>query len=451
LGTGCGRADPFGFRPGPRDWKRETGRARRCLRHGRSDADRRDRPAHDRRSGLGGSCSASRRTSVDVWRTRRPVPRTSKSSPNLRSRRARCRRPVERQRAGSRTRSCIPTSDSPSRERDGRLERGDAARRGEAYHVWRPADEGSPTRRVGSRPTTRSAPVASSGARASGRASSRRTQRPRRPDPEWRRSRPASARHLPRPRLSSKISSSCTTPATGDTEGRKVRTILTPRPGAGRDGFSVRRPGRRGNRFPWQRVRGARTDWFLMLRSPVEAAHCSGSCSSRWATSGSLWGTGLRVVRIAATLIAAFRAVVIPAEMQERFGYPAAHRVGEMEPSQHERAGVVRVSAHSASTAEWAANAAVEITTSDRRAGVAPGRRRPGNDARHSAGHRERHSLYYERYGGGTAPIVPERSGSNASRPRSCGSHRSPTLRLVGPRSARVGRSGSRPALHDGR
>jgi predicted TIM-barrel fold metal-dependent hydrolase len=63
--------------------------------------------------------------------------------------------------------------------------------------------------------------------------------------------------------------------------------------------------------------------WFMMLRRPVEAAHIMGKLLRQFGPRRILWGTDSTWYGSPQSLIDAFRAFVIPEDMQEAFGYPA--------------------------------------------------------------------------------------------------------------------------------
>ena len=63
--------------------------------------------------------------------------------------------------------------------------------------------------------------------------------------------------------------------------------------------------------------------WFMMLRRPVEAAHIMGKLLKQFGAERILWGTDSTWYGSPQSLIDAFRAFVIPEDMQEKFGYPA--------------------------------------------------------------------------------------------------------------------------------
>jgi uncharacterized protein len=63
--------------------------------------------------------------------------------------------------------------------------------------------------------------------------------------------------------------------------------------------------------------------WFMMLRRPVEAAHIMGKLLNQFGPRRILWGTDSTWYGSPQSLIDAFRAFVIPEDMQEKFGYAA--------------------------------------------------------------------------------------------------------------------------------
>jgi predicted TIM-barrel fold metal-dependent hydrolase len=63
--------------------------------------------------------------------------------------------------------------------------------------------------------------------------------------------------------------------------------------------------------------------WFMMLRRPVEAAHIMGKLLVQFGPRRILWGTDSTWYGSPQSLIDAFRAFIIPDDMQETYGYPA--------------------------------------------------------------------------------------------------------------------------------
>jgi hypothetical protein len=63
--------------------------------------------------------------------------------------------------------------------------------------------------------------------------------------------------------------------------------------------------------------------WFMMLRRPVEAAHIMGKLLRQFGPRRVLWGTDSTWYGSPQSLIDAFRAFIIPEDMQQKFGYPA--------------------------------------------------------------------------------------------------------------------------------
>ena len=80
-----------------------------------------------------------------------------------------------------------------------------------------------------------------------------------------------------------------------------------------------------------------------MLRRPREAAHVLGKLLVALGPERIVWGTDCAWYGSPQPLIDAFRAFVIPADMQAEFGYPAADRRDQGTHPQRERAGRVRV------------------------------------------------------------------------------------------------------------
>ena len=110
--------------------------------------------------------------------------------------------------------------------------------------------------------------------------------------------------------------------------------------------------------------------WFLMLRRPLEAAHVLGKLLVALGPERIVWGTDCAWYGSPQPLIDAFRAFVIPEEMQAQFGYPA------LTPAIKERILSTNAQALYGFTAEkrldgdWAANAAVELQRAIAAAGL---------------------------------------------------------------------------------
>lgn len=63
--------------------------------------------------------------------------------------------------------------------------------------------------------------------------------------------------------------------------------------------------------------------WFMILRRPIEAAHIMGKLLKQFGPERILWGTDSTWYGSPQSLIDAFRAFIIPEDMQEQFDYPA--------------------------------------------------------------------------------------------------------------------------------
>ncbi len=114
------------------------------------------------------------------------------------------------------------------------------------------------------------------------------------------------------------------------------------------------------------------TTWFLMLRRPVEAAHVLGKLLVALGPDRIVWGTDCAWYGSPQPLIDAFRAFVIPEEMQARFGYPAlTAEVKERILSTNAQV-LYGVTAQPRADGGWAANAAVELQRAVAAAGLAP-------------------------------------------------------------------------------
>jgi predicted TIM-barrel fold metal-dependent hydrolase len=114
------------------------------------------------------------------------------------------------------------------------------------------------------------------------------------------------------------------------------------------------------------------TTWFLMLRRPLEAAHVLGKLLVALGPDRIVWGTDCAWYGSPQPLIDAFRAFVIPEEMQARFGYPALTAdVKERILSTNAQALYV-FTARARADGDWAANAGVELQRAITGAGIAP-------------------------------------------------------------------------------
>jgi hypothetical protein len=103
------------------------------------------------------------------------------------------------------------------------------------------------------------------------------------------------------------------------------------------------------------------TTWFLMLRRPREAAHVLGKLLNALGPERIVWGTDSVWYGSPQPLIDAFRAFVIPRDMQERYGYP--HLTAAMkERILGANAQVLYgVTARAPDDREWVANGSVEL------------------------------------------------------------------------------------------
>jgi predicted TIM-barrel fold metal-dependent hydrolase len=114
------------------------------------------------------------------------------------------------------------------------------------------------------------------------------------------------------------------------------------------------------------------TTWFLMLRRPLEAAHVLGKLLVALGPERIVWGTDCAWYGSPQPLIDAFRAFVIPAEMQARFGYPPLTAdVKERILSTNAQA-LYGFTAPARSDGDWAANAGVDLQRAISGAEIAP-------------------------------------------------------------------------------
>ncbi len=114
--------------------------------------------------------------------------------------------------------------------------------------------------------------------------------------------------------------------------------------------------------------------WFLMLRRPREAAHVLGKLLVALGPERIVWGTDSAWYGSPQPLIDAFRAFVIPDDMQARVRLPRADR---RDQGTHSRApnaqDVYGFTAAPRVDGAWAANAAAELRTAVTAAGLASG------------------------------------------------------------------------------
>jgi predicted TIM-barrel fold metal-dependent hydrolase len=113
--------------------------------------------------------------------------------------------------------------------------------------------------------------------------------------------------------------------------------------------------------------------WFLMLRRPEEAAHVLGKLLVALGPERIVWGTDCAWYGSPQPLIDAFRAFVIPDEMQARFGYPALTAAVKERILGTNAQAVYGFTAPVRADGAWAANAAAELRRSIAAAERAPG------------------------------------------------------------------------------
>jgi predicted TIM-barrel fold metal-dependent hydrolase len=101
--------------------------------------------------------------------------------------------------------------------------------------------------------------------------------------------------------------------------------------------------------------------WFLMLRRPVEAAHVLGKLLVALGPERIVWGTDCAWYGSPQPLIDAFRAFVIPEEMQARFGYPPLTAAVKERILSTNAQALYGFTAGPRADGDWAANAAVEL------------------------------------------------------------------------------------------
>jgi len=103
------------------------------------------------------------------------------------------------------------------------------------------------------------------------------------------------------------------------------------------------------------------TTWFLMLRRPREAAHVLGKLLVALGPERIVWGTDCAWYGSPQPLIDAFRAFVIPDEMQAQFGYPPLTPAVKERILSTNAQTLYGFSAAPRADGDWAANAAVEL------------------------------------------------------------------------------------------
>jgi len=114
--------------------------------------------------------------------------------------------------------------------------------------------------------------------------------------------------------------------------------------------------------------------WFLMLRRPREAAHVLGKLLVALGPERIVWGTDSAWYGSPQPLIDAFRAFVIPDDMQAEFGYPALTAAAKERILSANAQALYGFTAGARADGDWAANAGVEL----RRAVTAAGRKADG-------------------------------------------------------------------------
>lgn len=111
--------------------------------------------------------------------------------------------------------------------------------------------------------------------------------------------------------------------------------------------------------------------WFLMLRRPREAAHVLGKLLVALGPERIVWGTDSAWYGSPQPLIDAFRAFVIPDDMQAEFGYPALTAATKERILSANAQDVYGFTAAPRVDGAWAANAAAELRTAVTAAGLA--------------------------------------------------------------------------------
>jgi hypothetical protein len=101
--------------------------------------------------------------------------------------------------------------------------------------------------------------------------------------------------------------------------------------------------------------------WFLMLRRPVEAAHVLGKLLAALGPERIVWGTDCAWYGSPQPLIDAFRAFVIPEEMQARFGYPALTPAVKARILGANAQALYGFTAPARADGDWAANAGADL------------------------------------------------------------------------------------------
>jgi predicted TIM-barrel fold metal-dependent hydrolase len=113
--------------------------------------------------------------------------------------------------------------------------------------------------------------------------------------------------------------------------------------------------------------------WFLMLRRPREAAHVLGKLLVALGPQRIVWGTDSAWYGSPQPLIDAFRAFVIPDDMQAEFGYPALTAATKERILSANAQDVYGFTAAPRVDGAWAANAGAELRSAVTAAGLASG------------------------------------------------------------------------------
>jgi predicted TIM-barrel fold metal-dependent hydrolase len=113
--------------------------------------------------------------------------------------------------------------------------------------------------------------------------------------------------------------------------------------------------------------------WFLMLRRPREAAHVLGKLLAAFGPERIVWGTDCAWYGSPQPLIDAFRAFVIPDDMQAEFGYPALTAATKERILGTNAQELYGFTAAPRVDGAWAANASAELRSAVTAAGLASG------------------------------------------------------------------------------
>jgi predicted TIM-barrel fold metal-dependent hydrolase len=103
------------------------------------------------------------------------------------------------------------------------------------------------------------------------------------------------------------------------------------------------------------------TTWFLMLRRPREAAHVLGKLLVALGPERIVWGTDCAWYGSPQPLIDAFRAFIIPDEIQAQFGYPPLTAAVKERILSTNAQTLYGFTAAPRGDGDWAANAGVEL------------------------------------------------------------------------------------------